>query len=284
MMKELARRVVGQIDRVFRVHERLGVNIIPQGHLGYDPEREKVVPRASLVVPGGQGIYDPSVFGVYDLKSQRVVSKTQGTQPGVTSFDVLMREAQRFAGIAPHKPASDRYGQVLSMLSSLGPGKGICLDACTATPDEETRQTVTRLGYQYLPIDVSGDGMTVRKEDLTKLSFATGSIARIISLDTLEHIVDYRTAIAELYRVLCENGYAIFHVPCYYFERPDSEPVGDPQKDPWGHVRYFAAQELIASLVDAGFIVVRVGFQFDYGAAWCLTAKCEAVTRGETGR
>jgi SAM-dependent methyltransferase len=276
-MQKFARRVVRRIDRVFRVRERLGIDLISFGQRGYDPEKE-------IVVPQSQGIYDPSVFGVYDLKSQRVLSKQQGTQPDLASFDLLAREAQRFARISAHKPNSDRYGLVLSILSSLGPGTGICLDACTGSPDEKTRKTVTGLGYRYLPIDINGDGVTVQREDLTALSFATGSIARIISLDTLEHIVEYGKAIAELYRVLCKDAYAIFHVPCYYFERPASEPINNPQQDPWGHVRYFAAKELIGSLANAGFIVVRIGFQFDYGAILCLTAKCEEIIHGEKGR
>lgn len=280
------------IDDLLAIRRNLGINVIPYGHRGYDPAKEVILPygyRAydptrEFVVPQEQGIYDPSVFGVYDLKSQRVVSKEQHPKPDLGNFDLLVREAQRFARVAPVKAESDRYVQVLSVLSSLGAGSGICLDACTGSPLEGARKTVTALGYQYLPIDLYGDGKTVRKEDVTKLSFATGSISRIISLDTLEHIEDYTKAIAEFYRVLIEDGFAIFHVPCYYFEKPQSVPIEDPRKDPWGHVRYFSAKELIKSLAEVGFIILRVGFQFDYGAIWCLTAKNTEITFGEKGR
>jgi Methyltransferase domain len=210
--------------------------VVPLGHATYDPGKE-------ITVPLGQSIYDANVFGRYDLTSQRVVSKHEAP-PEILSLDILMPEAQRHARSADVALETDRYSQVLSILP---PGSGVCLDACTNQPLERTLDCVTRLGYEYLPIDLHGDGTTVRIEDLTRLTFRDGSIARIISLDTLEHIDDYRTAIAELYRVLAEGGLAIFHVPCYYFEKAESEPI-KPEVDPWGHVRYFSARDLVGSL------------------------------------
>ncbi|MHC4130056.1 MAG: methyltransferase domain-containing protein [Planctomycetota bacterium] len=111
---------------------------------------------------------------------------------------------------------------------------------------------------------------------MTKLSLEDGSVARIISLDTLEHIEDCTLAVSEMYRVLCDNGLAILHVPCYYFEKPVGEPIR-PGIDPFGHVRYFSARELLTALDKAGFIILRAGFHLDYGALLCVAAKNSTI-------
>ena len=248
----------------------------------YDPSQEKVVPQSALVcdpshevvVPHGQAIYDPNVFGRYDLASQHVVPRTDmAALANEADLDILMAEAQRHMSTGTAKLPIDRYSQVLSLLEH---GSGICLDACTNQPREDVRSAVTEFGYDYVPIDITGDDKDVRREDLIRLSFDDGSVARIISLDTLEHIEDYTLAVSEMYRVLCDNGLAILHVPCYYFEKSVGEPIR-PGIDPFGHVRYFSARELLTALDKAGFIILRAGFQLDYGALLCVAAKNSAI-------
>lgn len=251
------------------------------GFKTYDPRTHGIYDlKKELVVPHGQAIYDPTVYGRYDLASQRVVSKSGGGELDLTSYDVLMAEAQRYVRWTPTKLETDRYRLAVSLLD---PGAGICLDACTPTPLAWVRKHVGGLGYDYVPVDINGDGTAVKREDLLRLSLADGSVSRILSLDTLEHIEDYGKALAEFYRVLREDGVAIIHVPCYYFEKPASEPIR-PAVDPWGHVRYFAARELVEKLAGVGFIMLRLAYNFDYGAVLCVTAKSTATTGGAHGR
>lgn len=266
-----------------------GYALTPKGHVMYDPNiygvyelgKEDVYNSdEESVIPRSQAIYDPNVFGRYDLASQRIVSKSELIGPELSSYDVLMGEAQRYTRVMPLKLESDRYRLILGFL---GAGKGICLDACTPQPLDWVREKISALGYEYIPIDLRGDDVSVRREDLIQLSFVDGSVSRIISADTLEHIGDYKKAVAELYRVLCEDGVALFHVPCYYFDRTESEPI-EQQVDPWGHVRYFSAKELVTILAEAGFIILRLGLQFDYGAVLCMVAKCTGITNGGHGR
>lgn len=258
-----------------------GYALTPKGQVMYDPSVYGIYDlNKEMAIPRGQAIYDPNVFGRYDLASQRIVEKSEHIGPQLSSYDVLMAEAQRYTRVMPLKPESGRYELILSFL---GAGNGMCLDACTPQPLDWVRERIGELGYEYIPIDLRGDGVNVRKEDLLQLSFADGSVSRIVSADTLEHIVEYKKAVAELYRVLCEDGIAIFHVPCYYFDRLESELI-DPQVDPWGHVRYFSAKELVTSLAEAGFIILRLGLQFDYGAVLCMAAKCKGITNGDHGR
>lgn len=238
--------------------------------LPYDPRRHGLY-RLGEEVPVGRhlSVYDPTIFGSYDLETQRVVEKDPD-DPGVWAvrFDRLMGDAQALRAETGPLVVEDRYDQVLALLR---PGSGLLLDACTPSPEARVREAVERLGYRYQAIDLDA-GPGVQREDLTALSFADASVAAVISLDTLEHISDYGAALREIHRVLVPHGVAIVHTPCYYVEREHSAPL-DPERDPWGHVRYFSARELLQTIADSGFRVLRAGFQLDYGAALCVLAK-----------
>ena len=248
------------MGRLVRAAPRLPYN--PRTHGLYRIGEELPVTRQLSV-------YDPTIFGSYDLATQRVVPKDPG-DPGIwaLNFDLLMGDAQRLRAQRGALVVDERYDQVLALLL---PGHGLLLDACTPAPEERVRTAVERLGYRYQAIDVAG-GTDVQQEDLTKLSFADESVAAVISLDTLEHIEDYGAALAEIARVLRPGGVAIVHTPCYYVERETSAPL-DPERDPWGHVRYFSARELLSTVVQSGLVLQRVGLQLDYGAVLAVAAK-----------
>jgi predicted SAM-dependent methyltransferase len=240
----------------------------------YDPTKYSLYDtKRQFIVSTEQSIYDPEIFGLYDIKTQRVIAKVENLLPGI-NFDIIMRESQRFCKMASFSLCTDRYTLVMQYLI---PGEGILLDACTTSPQENIRLGTEKLGYRYLPIDINGDGDIVKRENLTKLSFTDSSIAAIISLDTLEHIENYTEGLAELYRVLKEDGLMVIHVPSYYFDRQDSQPI-DQEKDPWGHVRFFSAVELIKNIYEAGFIIMRIAYQFDYGAVICVASKKRSIT------
>jgi SAM-dependent methyltransferase len=229
--------------------------------------REKIVPQDAFVVSPAQSIYDPAVFGVYDRASQMVVPR--GDRSSVPfDLDIAAKRAQSYARQGGAALDMDRYRLVLDLLQ---PGSGLCLDACTTDPRPETRAAVEARGYQYLAIDIE-EARGVRREDLTALSFADGAIARILSLDTLEHIDAYPAAIRELFRVLAPWGLAYVHVPVYYFDKPVGEPIR-PGVDPWGHVRYFAAREFLRLFEEAGFVILRACFNLDYGALIAVLGK-----------
>jgi SAM-dependent methyltransferase len=257
------------LGRLFK-HVAIRVFEIPT----YDPRRqgifdraaERTVPIDSFVVPAGQSIYDPGVFGRYDLASQRVVPKGCGAERPF-HLDLVAPAAQRYRSQGAVLEG-DRYRVALSWLP---PGRGICLDACSSHPRPDVIERVSAAGYEYLPVDLQPiDG--VRQEDLTRLTFEDESISCVLSVDTLEHIPDFRAAISEIFRVLQPRGTAIFHVPCYYFDKPTGEPIGSGI-DPWGHVRYFSARELMASYEAAGLVNLRTTFIFDYGAVLSAVAK-----------
>lgn len=55
----------------------------------------------------------------------------------------------------------------------------------------------------------------LRSEDVTALSFGAGAFDAVVSLDVLEHVPDYRRALAEFARVLRPGGVLVFTVPFY---------------------------------------------------------------------
>jgi len=224
--------------------------------------------RTQQAITNKLSTIDPEVWGRYDLASQKVVPK-DADDPGVwrMDFDRAAPAAQALLRERPGIVEQDRYELVLPHLA---PGSGVLLDACTTDPAPGVRARVKALGYDYTPIDIRAR-RGVRQEDITALSFADGSIARIISLDTLEHVEAYETALRELLRVLEPGGVCIVHVPCYYFDKPESEPISEGT-DPWGHVRYFSAHELARTMRDVGFRILRLSLHLDYGAGLCVAA------------
>lgn len=228
----------------------------------------------TLLVPAGQSVYDPAVFDRYDPSTQRVVSLDDAGLWEV-GFDEMIRPAQRFAA-GNQGIESDRYSLVLPLLTE---GRGICLDACTSSPLREVRDRVEKLGYRYCPIDISGDGQEVGREDVTDLSYESDSIARIMSVDTLEHVVEYQPALAEFHRVLSPGGILILHVPAYFFDRESSVSI-DPNNDPWEHVRYFSGRELVESIRATGLVLLRVQLHLDYGAMLCVAGKSAPTSAG----
>lgn len=60
-----------------------------------------------------------------------------------------------------------------------------------------------------------GTPVWLRREDVTDLSFADRSIDALASLDVLEHVPDYRRALAQYARVLRPGGTLLMTVPFY---------------------------------------------------------------------
>jgi len=60
---------------------------------------------------------------------------------------------------------------------------------------------------------VSKISREIRNEDLTGLTFPDNEFDLVVSLEVLEHIPDFKKALAELYRITKPGGYFLFSVP-----------------------------------------------------------------------
>ena len=68
------------------------------------------------------------------------------------------------------------------------------------------------LNAGYITADISGENVMV-KMDITNIIYPNNYFDYILCIHVLEHIIDDRKAIQELYRVLNPNGWAIILVP-----------------------------------------------------------------------
>lgn len=219
------------------------------------------------IVPKGSSVYDPAVFGKYDIKNQKITAISE--DDGNFDLDVVVPLAQKHRSSVDYPLNCDR---IELSYHYIPPGTGVFLDACTPISNNATREIAEQQGYEYLPIDINGDGENVRREDLRNLTIEDNSVAVVFSVDTLEHIDELDTALSEIQRVLQEHGIAIIHVPAYFFAREDSPDI-DVNNDPYGHVRYFSGPDLVKSVYHSGLIPVRIEFNLDYGAAIVCAVK-----------
>ena len=109
------------------------------------------------------------------------------------------------------------------------------------------------------------DGTAVDKAlDLTALDLPDRSVDVLLCSHVLEHIVDDRKAMAEICRVLRDEGWALVNVP--------SDPRRDSTYEDWSittseerlkafgqqdHVRIYGSQDFMSRLRDAGLTVIR---------------------------
>lgn len=112
----------------------------------------------------------------------------------------------------------------------------------------------------YIKADLFPQDETVKKIDATKIDLACNSVDIIIANHILEHILDYKKALNEFYRVLKVDGIAILQTP---FSRLLSNNFEDSsintdelrkffygQED---HVRIFSEKELLNEISQVGF-------------------------------
>ena len=71
------------------------------------------------------------------------------------------------------------------------------------------------VGSEFLPDGIPGKSNSegIRHEDLTQLSFETGSLDSILSFEVLEHIPDFVSSLVEMARVLKPGGHLVWTAP-----------------------------------------------------------------------
>ena len=91
-----------------------------------------------------------------------------------------------------------------------------CTEATTSFFAAVARRYRNAVGSEYTPESAAPgtvDGRGVRCENLHDLTFADSSFEYVVSLDVLEHVFSYESALRELLRVLKPGGVAIVTVP-----------------------------------------------------------------------
>ncbi|MCB0794660.1 MAG: methyltransferase domain-containing protein [Flavobacteriales bacterium] len=122
----------------------------------------------------------------------------------------------------------------------------------------------------YVPVDKFEPGYTypqgTRDMDITALDLPDDAFDRIICSHVLEHVLDDRKAMAELFRVLKPGGWGIIQVPLDLARQVTYEDpsIVDPREreaafGQFDHVRIYG-RDYEERLKEAGFRVERVPF------------------------
>lgn len=112
----------------------------------------------------------------------------------------------------------------------------------------------------YLTADLSSDGVMV-KMDITHIEYQDNNFDSVICNHVLEHIIDDRKAMRELYRVLKPNGWGILQVPISHTLTETYEDASavtpEERENKFGqcdHVRIYAS-DYLDRLKEVGFQV-----------------------------
>lgn len=137
-------------------------------------------------------------------------------------------------------------------------------------PDQSLKSLVLiRDSVKYRSVDMYMDGVD-DKADITDLSiYEDNRFDIILCSHVLEHIVEDRKAIAELYRVLAKGGFGIIMVPILLTLEEDlenkeysSEALRWKYFGQGDHVRMFSKAGFILKLEEAGFKIHQLGVDY----------------------
>jgi len=126
-------------------------------------------------------------------------------------------------------------------------------------------QLARRANLDYLSADLAA-GSAMAAIDITSIASHDAAFDVILCSHVLEHVIDDRRAMRELYRVLRPGGWAILQVPmdparAATFE--DSSVTGAADRErlfgQWDHVRVYG-RDYPARLREAGFEVAAIPF------------------------
>lgn len=135
----------------------------------------------------------------------------------------------------------------------------------------------------------------IRNEDLTGLSFESNSFDRVLSFEVLEHIPDYRSALAEMLRCLKPRGRLILSAPFIWnlpetLTRASILPSGEIAHhmppdyhgnplDPNGSLcYYYFSFDLLDAMREVGFANVRVHEYWSKGYVYLGMANQTYIT------
>ncbi|WP_139981901.1 class I SAM-dependent methyltransferase [Nocardioides litoris] len=163
----------------------------------------------------------------------------------------------------PHCRSLERHRFFAVLLGALRPALGRVGTLLDVAPAPQPRAQLLRLEpRRYVRCDLRpGRGVDVRG-DLTSLPFRDGCVDLLVCYHVLEHVVDDRTAIRELARVLAPGGLGIVQVPWRPGTVTDEDPDAPEEERVrrFGladHVRYYG-DDVEDRLVEGGLDVHRV--------------------------
>jgi 2-polyprenyl-3-methyl-5-hydroxy-6-metoxy-1,4-benzoquinol methylase len=136
------------------------------------------------------------------------------------------------------------YGDVLDAACGTGYGTAMLSEQARVTGLDRNCDAV-RVAQQIAP------RATIVRAELPVLRFANASFDFVVSFETVEHVKDDATLVAEMRRVLKPDGTLLISTP---------NGVVSSEKDDWNpwHVREYELSQLQVLLNDAGFTSMQI--------------------------
>jgi hypothetical protein len=160
-------------------------------------------------------------------------------------------------------PLNTRIDTVINNLQS---GEGYCVDMGSAYAPEQLKKAVRAHGYKYVGLEIRRTRGTIQG-DVHRLPFKKGGISMILCIDVIEHLL--YIPLYEFYLRLKKHGMIHLHFPIYFITGK-SESI---EPDKWGHVWKLSAEDVIQTLKEVGFDILRVLLKFDTGDALIIASK-----------
>jgi SAM-dependent methyltransferase len=202
----------------------------------------------------------------YCLVCQREVAFSVGYAHCFTQADGSRTPNWREHVTCPHCHLNNRMRAAAGcILAATKPGTPIYLTEFV-TPLFQTLAAKRRrlVGSEYLR-DSTAPGAKnaagVPHQDVTRLTHRDGSFALVGSFEVLEHVPDYRAALAEFYRVLAPGGWLILTVP---FFLGNAGTITRATIDAAGEVTHILPPELHGDPLDDGGALCFYHFGWDF--------------------
>jgi SAM-dependent methyltransferase len=162
-------------------------------------------------------------------------------------------------------PLNTRIDTVINNLQS---GEGYCVDMGSAYAPEQLKKAVRAHGYKYVGLEIRRTRGTVQG-DITLMPFSDDSVSLILCTDVIEHLDHWAMPIPAIFHVLKPKGYLYLHFPIY-FVTGESKHI---KPDQWGHQWQISVDDVIESLINYSFDILRVLLKFDTGDALIIATK-----------
>jgi SAM-dependent methyltransferase len=154
-------------------------------------------------------------------------------------------------------------------------------------PEDALRPLLSSRISNYVAADLDDEWVVVNlRLDLLWAPFMPGAFDAVVCNHVLEHVVDDRRAMRELYRVIRPGGWAVLSVPLdldlpMTLEDPSVQDPGERRRlfGQWDHLRKYGA-DYVDRLQEAGFTVELVpGRSEDAGRFGLMDNDCVVFCR-----
>lgn len=165
-----------------------------------------------------------------------------GYEPTGQEYHAKTYEHDR--GVAKKRRKAYSLGSSSGKVLDVGSGSGAFVDECRSIG-------VEAYGCEIAKYTCAKDDSFVYRKRFEDIHFPTDHFETVTCHDVLEHVIDVKTFIDELFRVTAQQGHCIIDFPNYFSSDGDHHWKKE-------HIWYFNAKQLKKILEAAGFEIYKI--------------------------